>query len=266
MGTHGPTEAMAMAGLRFFMAGVFVLAVKKKEWPEIRRLSTIHWLWIGLLQVVFQYSFFYIGLSLVSGMLGSIMVATGSLWWVLLAPLVDRDEHWDLRSIPILCIGIVGVAICVSGSSAGNIRPILGIPLLIAATLCNILVSLKIKPLSQKVSAGIISGFSMALGGLMLMALVPRESGALVKNMAARDWGLTIYLAGVSAVAFSLWFSLITRVPVQKLSAYRLLIPVCGVGMSAFILPGEGLSLAFLLGGSLVLICIRQMDKLKKRK
>jgi drug/metabolite transporter (DMT)-like permease len=256
---------MAMAGLRFFLAGLIVLAYKFRHWKTIAKISWLHWLWIGLLQVVLQYSFFYIGLSFVSGMLGSIMVSTGSLWWVLLAPLFDSEEHWDIRSIPILCIGIVGVAICVSGSQAGNIQPLWGIPILICATLCNILVSLKIKPLSQKIPATVISGFSMALGGLMLMALVPKSTWWLVGKMDWAAWGLTLYLALVSAVAFSLWFLLITKVPVSKLSAYRLLIPVCGVGMSACFLAQEKLSLPFLVGGGLVIFCIRRMEGLKKK-
>ena len=255
-----------MAGLRFFIAGLLVLAYKYRDFDTIPKLGVWEWIWLSLLQVVLQYSLFYIGLTMVSGMLGSIMVATGSLWWVLLAPFFDQEEHWHWRSLPILCIGIVGVAICVSGSPSEIIRPMLGIPLLIGATLSNILVSVKIKPLSQKVPAGIISGFSMALGGLMLMAIVPMESVDLCAKMGFKSWGMTLYLALVSAVAFSLWFFLITRVPVRKLSAYRLLIPVCGVGMSAFILPNEHLNFAFLLGGGLVMLCIRLMEQFQSGK
>jgi drug/metabolite transporter (DMT)-like permease len=261
-----PSEAMALAGLRFFLAGVFVLAPNLRHLAHFKKISLLHWLWLGLLQVVLQYSLFYVGLTYVSGMLGAIMVSTGSLWWVLLAPFFDASEHWNVKAFPILCIGIVGVGICVSGSNQVMANPLLGICLLVAATLCNILVSLKVKPLSKKMPVTIISGGSLAIGGLMLMGIVGKQTIELSMKMDGYTWGLTIYLALISAVAFSLWFVLITHVAVQKLSAYRLLIPVIGVGMSALILPQEKLTLPFLFGGILVLICIQLMADLPHAK
>jgi drug/metabolite transporter (DMT)-like permease len=259
-----PRSAIAHAGLRFFLAGVLALIwIPKSKRMSIRKLSFTRWLNLGFFQVVLQYSAFYTALYLVSGTLGAIIVSTGSLWWMLLAPLTDKSETWSPKSLAILCVGILGVAICVWGSNRGSTAPLLGTCILIIATLSNTIVSLQIRPLQKKIDAATLSGASMAIGGFMLMALQPQRTWELVCLMQLRDWGLTFYLVIVSALAFHLWFVLIVQYDVKRMSAYRLLIPICGVVLSIVAFPQETLSLKAFVGGALVLSCIAVMEKLK---
>ena len=259
-----PRAAIAHAGLRFFFAGVLALLwLPKSKRTTIRHLSVGRWLNLGFFQVVLQYSAFYTGLYLVSGTLGAIVVSTGSLWWMLLAPMTDKCETWSLKSMVILCVGICGVGICVWGSESGSTAPLLGTCILVLATLSNTIVSLQIRPLQKKVEAATLSGVSMALGGLMLMALQPMRAWDLISDMAPREWAMTAYLAFVSALAFQMWFVLITQYDVKRMSAYRLLIPICGVTLSMVAFPQEVLSLKAFVGGALVLSCIAVMEKLK---
>ena len=102
------------------------------------------------------------------------------------------------------------------------------------------------------------------IGGVTLMLLVPKSSVTFINNF---NWPLlllTLWLAFVSAAAFSLWYYLVTLYDVPRLSGYRMLIPVCGVLESVLVLEDEYLNINYLIGGTIVMIGILLLEKLKK--
>lgn len=68
--------------------------------------------------------------------------------------------------------------------------------------------------------------------------------------------GVTLYLAALSATAFTLWNRLIERYSVNLLSSFRFLIPLFGVIESVLFIPGEELGLGIVAGGSIVLLSL----------
>ena len=256
---------IAFAGIRFTIAGVLVLIFLKKNIENFRVSPKFGLLAVALFQVVFQYTLFYWGLKLAPAVLGAILISTGSFWWVLIAPLVDKNESINLKQFASLVLGFVGVCICVFTKSGGGENPYSGF-LFVASCLCGVIAALMVRPMNKKIPPTFLNGFSLLCGGLILSLAVPSATLGLIQNMNTELVLLTLWLATVSAMAFSLWYYLITIFDVPRLSGYRMLIPVCGVLESVLFLADEKLTWNYLTGGVLVLVSIFILEKLKKKK
>jgi drug/metabolite transporter (DMT)-like permease len=126
--------------------------------------------------------------------------------------------------------------------------------------------ALLVKPLSEKLPIKFVTGFALLTGGLVLTAFCPVESYQLFSNASFELYLITFHLALVSALAFSVWYHLISKFDVPTLSAYRFLIPVCGVTESIVFLSNESLSLQILVGGLLVILSITLIEREKRLK
>ena len=82
---------MLIAGIRFAVAGCVLLLTAKrplKDWQQTPKRSLLGFV---LLQTSVQYLLFYTALAVSSATLGSILTATGSLWWVMLTDFAVRS-------------------------------------------------------------------------------------------------------------------------------------------------------------------------------
>jgi drug/metabolite transporter (DMT)-like permease len=80
-------------------------------------------------------------------------------------------------------------------------------------------------------------------------------AGGRIEEWTASGVAMLLYLATVSAVAYSLWGILLKYNPVSKVAVFGFMNPVFGVILSAILLSEEGgLSIASV--GSLVLVCV----------
>ena len=255
---------MAFAGIRFFIAGIFVLGFIQKNKLYWRNCPKKGLMLVALFQVVLQYILFYWGLNVAPAVLGAILVSTGSFWWVLLAPMVDKTESVNFKQFFAVGVGFLGVVICVMNKEGGGDSYLSGL-FFIFSSLCGTIATLFVRPMNRKVPPHFLVGASLMLGGLCLMLLVPGASWGLVMNFNASLGLLTIWLAFVSSAAFSLWYYLVTIFDVPRLSGYRMLIPVCGVLESVLLLEDESLSWNYLIGGTVVLLGIFLLEKMQRK-
>jgi drug/metabolite transporter (DMT)-like permease len=255
---------VAFAGIRFFLAGLMLLAFIPSKREKFASAPKGLLFGAAFLQVCVQYIFFYWGLSLISASLTAIIVGTGSFWWVLAAPLVDKREKATLGQLLVLLLGFAGVVICMY--EPGNTVKLGGALLVMLATLAGTGALLMVRPLSQHVPVTFITGFSLFTGGLAFMLLAPGRSVEIVVNSPWQLQVLTLYLAFLSATAFSLWYWLITLYDVTRLSGYRFLIPIFGVLESVLFLTSETLSQELVIGGALVILSIVILEWINRRK
>ena len=89
--------------------------------------------------------------------------------------------------------------------------------------------------LSAKVSPVLLSGWQFLLGGLTL-ALAGIALGGHWGTVSPASVGMLIYLALVSAVAYTLWGCLLKCNPVSRVTVFGFLTPVFGVLLSALLL------------------------------
>jgi drug/metabolite transporter (DMT)-like permease len=112
-----------------------------------------------------------------------------------------------------------------------------------------------------------MTSYQMLLGGLALLAIGASQSGLLPFNITLKSAAMLVYLAFLSAAAFTLWNSVMKYNRVGKVSIYLFLMPISGVLLSAVIL-GETIHLAILLALALVgagVVIINRDDSSKSR-
>lgn len=249
----GLFDRWLFAGVRFAVAGGALLLLAKQPLLEWKETPKRYLVLLSLGQTLFQYLFFYLGLSLASGSLAALMASTGSFWWMLLAPVMLGAAWPRWRQWLGLIVGAIGVSLAVyaPGSGAGN--PLLGAFFIMLSTFCGsvgVVIFSKIKPTMGSRAA---TGFSLFLGGVGLCLLGVPSWENWGQLFDAYVWMMTLWLAFVSATAFAVWNHISTLYPVPLLASCRFLIPICGVLQSLYFLEGESAGWGLLLGGALVI-------------
>ena len=252
------------AGVRFTIGGLLVLVFIRQPppWQRLRRANCRLLILFALFQTVGQYLFFYLALSISSGILGSLLVSAGSFWWVLLAPVFLKSPPPTFWHYIILSMCAAGICMAVYAPGAGAGNPLLGGALFLCSSLSGTLGIIVLQPLSKSIDVTTATGFSLCAGGLMLSLLgLPAidEAGAFTDPRIA---GTTLYLAFVSAAAFTLWNGLTRLYPVNILAGYRFLIPLCGVIQSSLFIQAESPGVGIYLGGTIVILGIFVLSRL----
>lgn len=247
------------AGVRFTLAGILTILIgscinrkplipAKGSWGMIFKLS--------LAQTVIQYLLFYIGLANTSGVKASIIVSCNVFLSILISALLFRYEKLTVNKILGCVLGFAGVVLINLGGSglSGGIR-LTGEGFMFLSTLSYAASSVMIKKYSQKENPVTLSGCQFFLGGL-IMTVCGLLAGGRLRGFTLSSTALLVYLALISAVAYSLWGILLKVNPVSKVAVYGFMNPVFGVILSAVLLKEQ--NQAFTLNGliSLILVCI----------
>ncbi|WP_367872066.1 DMT family transporter [Luteolibacter sp. Populi] len=240
------------AGVRFTLAGLMLLVVARQPWAEFKATPKRALLGFGITQTFGQYLLFYLAISAASGSLAGLLSSLGSFWWMLLGPLVGgvawpRPAQWLA-----IAVGGVGVAVAAGSEKSGMGNPWLGTALLLGSTGLGTLGLVQFAALKKTIGARAATGFSLFGGGLgLLLAGAGSFPKAALLMPPAAIW-LTLWLAFVSAAAFSLWNHLSTLHPMPLLAGYRLLIPLAAT-LESMLFLGERPGWSFATGGVLIL-------------
>lgn len=263
----GLSEIWLFAGVRFTMAGFGLLPTARRPFQELRATPASLMIGFTLSQTFFQYVFFYLAVSVAGGALAAMLVATGSFWWMLLAPIFTNGASRPSR-VQWLAVaaGGVGVTLAVYAPGAGAGKPFLGMVLQLAATFCGAVGMIFFGRIKPTMGARAATGLSLGLGGLGLIVLAFPAWQNAVHLFDAFVLGWTLWLAFVSAAAFSLWNHLSTLYPVPLLASYRFLIPVCGVVESLIFLKAESAGWGLVVGGVFVIGSIWWAQRLEGDK
>lgn len=95
--------------------------------------------------------------------------------------------------------------------------------------------SVFVKKFSQRFNPVMLSAYQFVIGGIVLMAAGGFMGGHITKVTPA-GIGLLVYLALVSAVAYSLWGIILKYNPVSRVTVFGFMNPVFGVLLSALLL------------------------------
>ena len=233
-----PSE-LVFAGYRFILAGIIVLFVAQMSGRKIFSITkaNIKQLFIlGVLQTLLEYVFFYIGLANTTGAKGSIMNATGTFFSVIIAHFIYKDDRLHFRKILGCLLGFLGVMIINFNSSLLNFSfNFVGDGFLIIAALFFSIGSIYSKKLSKSMDVMVITGYNLFIGGALLAAL-GLSFGGNISHFTLESTSLLIYMALLSAGAFTLWTQLLKFNKVSLVSIFYFLIPVFGVILSGIFL------------------------------
>lgn len=254
---------LVFAGVRFVLAGLMLLPFVRRPGVAIPTTSLLTLLIVALTQTFGQYLFFYTGLSVSSGVLAALLVSTGSLWWVLLAPLMLDSAKPDRRQWLLLGMSILGITVAVYKPGAGAGNPVLGASLFLGAGLCGALAVLFFRRLDAAVDPVRATSFALSGGGVLLMVVGSVGWPGFIALLDFKVAMMTVYLAAVSAAAFCLWNRLAQLFPVNLLAGYRFLIPLAGVVLSSILIPGESIGIGAVVGGSIIIVALILLNRIQ---
>ena len=227
---------LLFAGCRFFLAGLMVLPVlafgRNRLLPKKGDFLPIAVL--GLVMTAAQYFFTYIGLGYTSGANTSIITACASFFTVIGAAVFFRGDRLTVLKILGCAVGFGGVLVMNRGGGV-TVQTMLGDGLILLSTVCSAAGNL----LSKKIAAGrnplLVTAWQLMLGGALLIIAGLCFGGRLDFSKLTGVW-ILIWLAFVSAAAFSIWTALLKYHSASRISVFTLLIPVFGTALSGLLL------------------------------
>lgn len=229
---------MLFAGIRFFLSGVIILACARHTHKSFAVRKASDWWYIllfSLLNTTLHYAFFYLGLSHSEGSRAAILNSLSVFSVVILACVFFKSDKMTMRKVIGCVLGFTGIlALNVGGGESGTFTW-LGDGMIIMNALCGASASLLTRGLSQRVDVFVGTGYSLALGGLLL--LVPSLFvGGILPHVTLYGAVLLLLLIGISTIGFSLYNKLLSCNPVGKVTIYNSLIPVVGAVTSCLCL------------------------------
>lgn len=229
---------MLFAGIRFSLAGAAVLLIARLTKRSFAVKSKENWLYIllfSLLNTALHYLFFYIGLSHSAGARAAILNSLGTFMLVLLACLFFKSDRFTTRKIIGCAVGFIGImALNIGGGDSGSFT-FMGDGMIVMNALCSAFAGLMTRGLGHRVDVFVGTGYSLAIGGVLLVIPSLLMGGVLP---VVTLWGVAILsmLITISAMCFALYNKLLTCNPVGKVAIYNSLIPVVGAVTSCLCL------------------------------
>ena len=221
---------MLFAGIRFAISGFIILTIARSANRQFAVKAPINWLYIlifALMNTTLHYACFYIGLSHSEGARAAILNSLGVFLLVLLACMFFKTDRLTTRKILGCAIGFAGIlALNIGGADSGNFT-LLGDGMIILNALCSAVAGLMTRGLSRRVDVFVGTGYSLAIGGVLLV--IPGIAmGGTLPHITFVGIAILAGLICISTLGFALYNKLLSCNPVGKVAIFNSLIPVVG--------------------------------------
>jgi drug/metabolite transporter (DMT)-like permease len=242
-------EQLLFAGYRFFLASLFIMSFLyfTKKGIDLKRGNLRTLVNIGFFQTFLQYILFYIGLSLSTGIQGSIIAGTTSFFQIILAHFMYKDDLISWRKVIGLFIGFTGVILVNLTKGTYEINFGLGEVLLLVAMFVSAFGNILAKNGTSKLEVANLTAFQMLFGSIGLLLIGVISEGLFPFEFTLQTLLILLYLSILSAAGFILWNNVMKYNKVGKVSIFLFLIPVFGVFLSSILLQ-ESLHFFVLIG------------------
>lgn len=253
---------MLFAGIRFAAAGLIVLSVARSNGRSFRTSRLIDWRFIlafALMNTTLHYFFFYVGMSHSEGSRAAILNSLSTFLVVLLACACFKSDKLTSRKMLGCAVGFSGIlALNLGGSESGRFTW-LGDGMIILNAICGATANLMTRGLSRRVDVFVGTGYSLTIGGLLL--IIPGlVLGGTLPNVNLLGIICLILLIAISAIGFALYNKLLSLNPVGKVAIYNSLIPIVGAVTSCLCL-GEIFHPKYAIAGGLAALGIYIINK-----
>ena len=253
-----PATQIVFAGCRFFLAGLLtILFASMAQRRFVRpKKQNIHMVFcLGALQTVIQYLFFYIGVANTPSVKSAIIQGLNAFVAILIACYIFRSEKMNkLKWIGGL-LGVAGViAVNLDGSGLGGSMKLTGEGFLLISMVAGACSAGAIKYFAQREDPVALSGWQFMLGGVV-MAAAGFAFGGRLHPTGVGSVAVLLYLAALSAVAYTVWSVLLKFNPVSRIAPFMFLQPIFGVLLSLILYGGSDLPL-LRYAVALMLVCL----------
>ena len=253
---------MLFAGIRFAAAGLIVLSVARSNGRSFKTSRLTDWRYIlafALMNTTLHYFFFYVGMSHSEGSRAAILNSLSTFLVVLLACAFFKSDKLTSRKLLGCTVGFSGIlALNLGGAESGQFTW-LGDGMIILNALCGACANLMTRGLSRRIDVFVGTGYSLTIGGLLL--IIPGMIfGGTLPHINMLGIICLVLLIAISAVGFALYNKLLSCNPVGKVAIYNSLIPIVGAVTSCLCL-GETFHLKYALAGGLAALGIYIINK-----
>jgi drug/metabolite transporter (DMT)-like permease len=255
---------MLFAGIRFAAAGLIILSVARSSRRSFTTSKASDWWFIlafALMNTTLHYFFFYVGMSHSEGSRAAILNSLGTFLVVLLACACFKSDKLTPQKIVGCMLGFCGIlALNIGGAESGQFTW-LGDGMIILNALCGALSNLMTRGLSRRINVFVGTGYSLTIGGLLL--IIPGLLwGGTLPHINALGIVCLLLLIAISAIGFALYNKLLSCNPVGRVAIFNSLIPIVGAVTSCLCL-GETFHQKYVLAGGLAALGIYLINKRK---
>ena len=234
-------------GCRFFLAGFLTIlfeSVARKSPAFPKRTSWGNVVKLSLAQTIIQYVFFYIGVAHTASAKGAIIQGLQAFTSILIACFIFRTERMNTLKWIGGLIGVAGVGVVnwTKDGFGGGVR-LIGEGFVIISMVASACSTGLIKKFGQFDSPVVMSGWQFMLGGAV-MALGGFAAGGRLVSDNPMAYVVLLYLALLSAVAYSLW------------AVHTFLQPIFGVILSLLLVDRNSDAPLLRYAAALAMICV----------
>lgn len=246
-----------LAGTRFTLAGVLVIIfgciIKRKFlFPKPKNLWRVGI--VGLFQTVLQYTLYYIGLANTSGVKASVLNGLGVIFTIIAACFLFRTEKFNLIKLLGCVLGFGGVILINLGEDFTFSFSLLGEGFIIFSGLSSAVAAGFVKIFSKHEDTTALCGYQFFFGGIILI-IIGLSFGGRIPHIDVGAAFMLLYLAFLSACAFTLQGYLLKYNPVSKVAVYKSSNPLFGALFSAIILGESKQLLSWFTLLAIALVC-----------
>jgi drug/metabolite transporter (DMT)-like permease len=201
------------------------------------------------------------GETSVSAGLAALLIAFGPVFIVVLSVLL-LDEKAGVKVVLALLLAIFGTLILSIGSiNVNDLSSLYGPIEVIFTALCYALFSVLGKPLVSKYGSGPTTIWAGLLGTAMMLPLLSTSFISQAESLPLDGWVSVLYLSVISTVlGYLLFYTLVSRKAVSRLSIQLYLIPIVSVAGGALLL-GESVTTFTVIGGALMFAAVALATK-----
>lgn len=249
-------DKLLFAGTRFIISSLIVLIVCLLSGNNIRvnKSQFKKVAFLGILQTFLQYVFFYIGLANTSGTNSAILTSSATFFTVLLAHFLIKGDKLTKRKISGVSLGFLGIIILNLNGIHGF--SLIGEGFIIISSLLASFASIYIKKIAGTIPIFSIAAYQLFIGGIILTLIGFIGNGGQMLSFNTQGSLVILHLSLVSALAFSLWSTLLKYNNVSKVAIYKFSAPLFGVLLSFLVLEERYLSINLIIAVVLVSIGI----------
>jgi drug/metabolite transporter (DMT)-like permease len=248
-----------LALMRWLIASVLFLAlvpVIGRPRTRFERKDTPRLLFVAFATVpAYNLSLFYAETNVSAGLAG-LLNAFGPVFMVVLSVVV-LDEKVTTRVLVALFLAFLGtVTISLGTISLGDLGSFVGLGEMILSAVFYALFTVEGRPLVQKYGGPPTMIWSGLLGTVMMVPLLSRSFLPQFESLSLVGWASVLYLSAlVTVFGYVLFFTILSRGAVSRLSIQLYLVPAVSVAGGALLL-GEPVTTTMVVGGAVILVAV----------
>ena len=262
---------LPMVSVRIGLAALIMLAfltLTRRKWPRERR-EIAALLYVGVMNTAVPFTLITWGEQEIDSGLATVLNATVPLFTLVIAHLALADERITPQKVIGLASGFTGVALLASrDAESSSPNSLAGQLAVLAASASYATSAVTIRRYLRRVDPFVIAGGSLAVGGVIVVALAlltvrPLPSAG---DVSAKAMGAALTLAVVNTVlAYFLFYSLIARWDATRTTLVTYVMPPIGVTLGAIFLD-ETVDWKIVVGAALILGGIVVVNWRKRRR